>query len=52
MNKKNQQSGEKELIIEGYVPSKKGYQPIGDNVTGGHKPDKLELKPVNPPKKK
>ncbi|ELE8118398.1 hypothetical protein RB980_000989 [Vibrio fluvialis] len=46
------QSGDKKNINEGYVPSRKGYQPIGDNVTGGHKPEKSELKPVNPPKKK
>lgn len=51
MSDKNQ-GGDKKNINEGYVPLKKGYQPTGDNVTGGHKPEKSELKPVNPPKKK
>lgn len=43
---------EKENINYGYVPSKRGYQPSKDNVTGGHKPEKSEIKPSNPPKKK
>ena len=44
-------SGDKKGINEGYTPIKKGYQP-SRGVTGGHKPEKSELKPVNPPKKK
>lgn len=51
MSNKNQ-DGEKKISNEGYVPLKKGYKPTGDSVTGGHKPEKSELKPVNPPKKK
>jgi hypothetical protein len=51
MSEKNQ-SGDKKSINEGYVPEKRGYRPSGDNVTGGHKPEKTELKPINPPKKK
>ncbi len=51
MSKKDENGGKKN-IKEGYVPLKKGYQPSGDNVTGGHKPKKAELKPTNPPKKK
>lgn len=31
---------------------KRGYQPSGGNVTGGHNPEKSQRKPVNPPKKK
>jgi len=31
---------------------KRGYQPSGGNVTGGHTPEKSQKKPVNPPKKK
>lgn len=32
---------------------KRGYKPgSGGSVTGGHKPEKSERKPVNPPKKK
>lgn len=45
-------SGGKKRIDEGYAPQKKGYQPDGGSVTSGHKPEKSELKPVNPPKKK
>lgn len=51
MSGKNQNDGKKH-VNEGCVPSKKGYQPGGGNVTSGHKPEKSELKPTNPPKKK
>lgn len=36
----------------GYVPAKRGYKPGTSPATGGHKPEKSELKPVNPPKSK
>ena len=42
----------KKSINDGYVPSKKGYQPVKSAATGGHKPEKSVLKPSNPPKKK
>lgn len=45
-------NGSKEYIKDGYVPIKKGYQPSGDKVTGGHTPEKSEAKPINPPPKK
>lgn len=49
----NGNDGEKKgNLREGYIPFKKGYQPAGDGVTGGHKPEKSELKPKNPPKKR
>ena len=51
MSEKGKDGGKKN-VNEGYVPQKKGYQPNGGNVTGGHKPEKSELKPANPPKKK
>jgi hypothetical protein len=49
---KKEGSGGKKNINEGYVPNKRGYQPNEGSVTGGHKPEKSELKPINPPKKK
>ncbi|MDW7774672.1 MAG: hypothetical protein SCH71_17455 [Desulfobulbaceae bacterium] len=53
MSKKDNSCGGKK-INEGFVPCKKGYKPSGGNgnVTSGHKPEKSEAKPVNPPKKK
>lgn len=36
----------------GYVPIKKGYQPQKEPATNGHKPEKSELAPQNPPNKK
>ncbi len=36
----------------GVTLEKKGYQPNKGGVTGGHKPEKSELAPKNPPKKK
>jgi hypothetical protein len=36
----------------GYVPIEKGYQPGKTDAQNGHKPEKAEFKPVNPPKKK
>lgn len=46
------QGSNKNIANDGYSPSKRGYQPAGGKVTNGHKPEKSELKPVNPPKKK
>ena len=37
-------------LDEGYAPFKKGYQP--GHATDGHKPEKTEVTPTNPPKKK
>lgn len=51
MTKKSQDGGTKN-INEGYVPLQKGYKPSGGGVSGGHKPEKSEAKPSNPPKKK
>ena len=51
MSDKNQ-GGSKKNIKEGYTPLKKGYKPGSGGVTGGHKPERSELKPTNPPKKK
>jgi hypothetical protein len=51
MRKKNNNSGDNK-VNEGFVPCKKGYKPSSGEVTGGHKPEKSEAKPVNPPKKK
>ena len=51
MSDKNNNEG-KQKTNEGYVPLKKGYKPAGGGVSGGHKPEKSEAKPVNPPKKK
>jgi len=49
----NDQSSGSRNINDGYVPVKKrGYKPNGGSATGGHKPEKSERKPVNPPKKK
>lgn len=50
MSDKDKNIGKRDCY-DGYVPVKEGYQP-GGNVTGGHKPEKSELKPINPPKKK
>lgn len=36
----------------GYSPTEKGYRPTGGNVSNGHKPEKSQLTPTNPPKKK
>ena len=47
-----EKNGGKKQIDEGYAPLKKGYKPSGGGATGGHKPEKSELKPHNPPKKK
>lgn len=46
------QNNDSQITQDGYVPLKKGYQPSEGSVTGGHKPEKAELKPKNPPKKK
>ena len=51
MSKNEDKKGLKD-VSEGYVPVQRGYRPAGDDVTGGHKPEKSERKPVNPPKKK
>ena len=51
MSNKNQGGGKKN-VSEGYVPLEKGHKPSGGIVTGGHKPEKSKIKPVNPPKKK
>ncbi len=51
MSKKNGNS-DVTRIKGGFVPSKRGYKPSGGAPTGGHKPEKSEGKPVNPPKKK
>lgn len=37
---------------DGYVPFKKGWKPNHEPPSGGHKPEKSELSPKNPPKKK
>lgn len=51
MSKNNSSSGNNN-VNEGFTPEKRGYKPSGGIVTGGHKPEKSEAKPVNPPKKK
>ncbi len=40
----------KKKLDEGYIPLEKGYKP--KKGTGGHRPDKPENKPTNPPKKR
>jgi hypothetical protein len=45
-------SGGKKQFNDGYVPLKKGYKPDSGMVGAGHKPEKSEAKPTNPPKKK
>lgn len=54
MSKKNSNNGGNKINEGfGHTPSKRGYKPgSGGSVTGGHKPEKSEAKPVNPPKKK
>lgn len=51
---KEKDGSKKRQIDEGYTPSKKDYKPKpgSGGVTGGYKPEKSELKPTNPPKKK
>lgn len=44
--------GKKGVGNEGWTPAKKGYKPGRGSVTGGHKPEKSELQPTNPPKKR
>ena len=51
MSKKNDNSGIT-LRKGGFVPGKRGYKPTSGAPTVGHKPEKSEAKPVNPPKKK
>ena len=51
MNKKNKNE-DKTNLREGYAPSKKGYNHDKSDPIGGHKPEKSEAKPINPPKEK
>ena len=51
MSKKSNNSGGNK-VDEVFVPCKEGYKPGSGSVTGGHKPEKSQAKPVNPPKKK
>lgn len=44
--------GQRGVGNEGWAPLQKGYKPAKGNVTGGHKPEKSELQPTNPPKKR
>ena len=40
------------IYQDGYSPDKKGWQPQKEPPTSGHKPEKSELAPTNPPKKR
>ncbi|MBU1233294.1 MAG: hypothetical protein KKD01_01270 [Proteobacteria bacterium] len=51
MSKKNNNSDNRKEK-EGFSHGQGCYKPSGREVTGGHKPEKSEAKPVNPPKKK
>lgn len=42
----------KAIVKDGYAPEKKGWQPAKEPVNNGHKPEKAELAPTNPPKRK